>query len=281
MTDLEQKTTTSNADELLEQISNNTALALRYSRLRFLGTWIVIALLAILTAIALSLAIHSAGTNLQQTDDIARVADDNAQAAKESTDDVVKYLKGEQGIPGVPGANGVDGTPGQPSSEPGPAGKDGPKGDTGAMGPIGPTGPQGAAGTVTTGGTTDQGSTGSTGPKGDTGPAGPKGDTGPAGPPGTDGKDGAVGPQGPAGNGTTKIVVAASVNDPNEPKSVVATCTSGRATGGGYAIVPSDPGLIVTASSPVGNTGWNATVEELSLPAATNWQVLAFAVCLG
>ena len=50
--------------------------------------------------------------------------------------------------------------------------------------------------------------------------------------------------------------------------------------GGGFALVPSDPGLIVTASSPVGNTGWNATVEELSLPAGTAWQVLVFAVCV-
>jgi hypothetical protein len=44
--------------------------------------------------------------------------------------------------------------------------------------------------------------------------------------------------------------------------------------------VPNDPGIIVTASSPVGNTGWSATATELSLPAATAWQILVFAVCV-
>ena len=276
--------TETDPNDLLQQISDNTAKALRYSRLRFLATWLALGLLAILTCAALIAASRGAQTDLQHTEDIAQVADENAAEAQQSTDDVVKYLRGEQGIPGVPGANGVDGTPGQPSSEPGPAGSDGPKGDTGAMGPIGPTGPQGAAGTVTTsGGTGSEGNTGSTGPKGDTGPAGAKGDTGEAGPAGTDGKDGAAGPQGPPGvtppiNST--VAIASSANDPNEPKQVTAQCASGRVTGGGFALAPSDPGIIVTASAPNGN-GWNVQAEELSLPAATNWQLLTFAVCVG
>ena len=44
--------------------------------------------------------------------------------------------------------------------------------------------------------------------------------------------------------------------------------------------MPSDPGLIVTASSPVGNTGWNVTVEELSFPAAASWQAFVFVTCV-
>jgi hypothetical protein len=44
--------------------------------------------------------------------------------------------------------------------------------------------------------------------------------------------------------------------------------------------VPSDPGIDVSASSPVGNTGWNATADVLSLPAGTTWQLLAFVVCV-
>jgi Collagen triple helix repeat (20 copies) len=279
LTDSPQKTTTSSADDLLEQIASNTAQTLRYARYRFLATWLALGLLAILTCVALIVAGNSARTNFEQTDDIARVADDNATEAKESTDDVVKYLRGEQGIPGVPGANGQPGTPGQPSDQ-GPAGPKGDKGDKGPMGPIGPAGPAGAAGAVMS----PEGSTGSAGPKGDTGPAGPKGDTGPEGPPGTDGKDGAVGPQGPAGVTpplTTSVAIGQSANDTTTHKVANATCSSGKATGGGFAIIPSDPGIIPTASSPVGSTGWSATVDQLSLPPGTPWQVLAFAVCLG
>jgi hypothetical protein len=44
--------------------------------------------------------------------------------------------------------------------------------------------------------------------------------------------------------------------------------------------VPSDPGLEITASSPVGTTGWSATADLLSLPPGTNWQLLTFAICV-
>ena len=104
--------------DLLEEISQNTREALHYARMRFLGTWVVVALLAILTGLAITLTVETAKTNLKQTDDIARVSSTTADAAKKQSEDTVAYLKGEQGIPGVPGANGQDGTPGQPSSQP-------------------------------------------------------------------------------------------------------------------------------------------------------------------
>ena len=42
----------SSTDELLEQISENTRETLRYARLRFLGTWLCLGLLAMLTGVA-------------------------------------------------------------------------------------------------------------------------------------------------------------------------------------------------------------------------------------
>jgi hypothetical protein len=79
---------------------------------------------------------------------------------------------------------------------------------------------------------------------------------------------------------TTAVAVGASANDTTPHKQVSVQCPSGRASGGGFALVPSDPGLDVSASSPVGNTGWNATADQLSLPAGTTWQLLVFAICV-
>ena len=80
---------------------------------------------------------------------------------------------------------------------------------------------------------------------------------------------------------TTSIQVGSSANDTAPTKQVSVNCPAGaRASGGGFATVPSDPGIIPSASSPVGNTGWNATVNVLSLPAGTNWQLLVFVVCV-
>ena len=280
-------------DQLTNQLQANNKRTLGYSRSRFLWTWLAIGLLAILTCFTILLALRNADTNLEQTDDIARVAQTTADSAQQSSDDIVAYMRGEQGIPGVPGTDGQDGTPGQPGAaeagEPGEPGDQGPKGDRGEAGSPGPTGPVGSTGptgvTGTTGstgpmgepgGSGSPGSDGNDGTSGDQGATGPRGDTGPAGPMGP------AGPQGPAGSMaalTTSVAVNASANDPNEPKQVTAQCAAGRVTGGGYAVVPSDPGIIVTASAPNAN-GWNATAEELSLPVATNWQLFVFAVCV-
>ena len=217
-------------------------------------------------------------TDLEQTEDIAMVADSNAKEAQATNEDVVAYLRGEQGIPGVPGANGQEGTPGQPSSKSGPQGEPGARGEAGltgpagAFGPVGPTGVAGASGT--------SGEAGEAGAKGERGEQGAKGEKGDEGARGAEGPAGAQGPPGVTPPLTTTVAINATANDPNEPKQVTAQCAQGRAVGGGFAVVPSDPGIIVTASAPNGN-GWNATAEELSLPTATNWQLLVFAVCLG
>jgi hypothetical protein len=280
---------------LLTEVQKGNRSMLRYARMRLLATWMVIGLLAILTAVALSAANRATKTNLDQTEDIARVSQQTADAAAKGNEQTVAYLKGEQGIPGVPGANGQDGAPGLPSSVPGPTGSPGPKGDkgdagtngtSGAMGPIGPAGAQGIAGIAGTNGTTgpagangEQGSKGENGTQGDQGPKGDKGDTGPQGPKGDQG------PQGPPGDPhvlRSQIAVLASANDTTAHKVVTVQCPAGTTiSGGGFATVPSDPGIDVSASNPVGTSGWSSTADVLSLPPGTTWQLLAMAICVG
>jgi Collagen triple helix repeat (20 copies) len=269
-------------DDLYEEIRQQGKQTLRYTRMRLLGTWLAIALLALLTAVTLIAASRNAQTDLDQTQDIAVLASDNADAAtvdahqaSDDTDEITAYLRGEQGIPGVPGTNGQDGSPGLPSSEPGPRGPQGANGDTGPQGSLGPAGPMGTMGTAGTNGLEGPpgtpGTPGHIGETGPEGPTGPKGDTGAQGPPG---------PAGPAATVTTSVALGQSANDTTAHKVVNATCPTGRASGGGFAIVPSDPGIIPTASTPLGNTGWSATVDVLSLPPGTTWQLLVFAVCI-
>ena len=279
-------------DQLVDQVHKGNKQSLQYSRMRFLATWLALALLAILICVTLVASSRNAQTDLEQTDDIARVANTTADDAKQDTDDIVAYMRGEQGIPGVPGTSGVDGSPGLPGESG--TGEQGEKGDKGDTGDPGATGPAGTAGsTGSTGPTGPQGAFGAIGPVGPTGaageqgPKGEKGDKGDEGARGAEGPTGPMGAQGPQGPAppfappSTVISAGQSANDPNTPKTANATCPSGgRASGGGFAIVPSDPGLIVTASSPVANTGWSVTVEELSFPAADSWQVLAFVTCI-
>lgn len=281
--------------QMVDQIEKGNKHILQYSRLRFLATWLAVACLAIMTCAALVSASRNAQTDIEQTDDIARVANTTAESAEQDTDDIVAYMRGEQGIPGVPGSNGTDGSPGLPggSGEPGPEGPKGDKGDTGpagtsgtpgsmgasgSAGPIGPNGPQGPFGDI-----------GPVGPTGEAGPKGEKGDKGDEGARGNEGPSGPVGAQGPAGPAgasappfqiTTTIAIGQSANDTTAHKTANATCASGRASGGGFAIVPSDPGIIPTASSPVGTNGWSATADVLSLPPGTNWQLLVFVTCV-
>lgn len=277
-----------NKPDIYEKITEQNEEVLGYSRKRFLGTWLAIAVLALLICVLALTSLRTASTNLDQNEDIARVANTTADEAEQSTDDITAYLRGEQGIPGVPGESGQTGTPGLPSSEPGPkgdkgdTGTSGSSGPTGAMGSTGSSGPLGGMGPAGSDGVNgEQGSQGENGTTGEQGPKGDKGDQGAQGPKGDTGPAGPAGTAPPLAPPNTTVAVGQSVNDPNTPKTAQATCPAGsRASGGGFAIAPSDPGLIVTASSPVGNTGWNATVEELSLPAATNWQVLVFAICV-
>ena len=72
-------------DRLLDELGRRP---LDYSRKRFLWTWIAVGVLAVLTGLALISASRSTDTNLEQTEDIARVADQTADAAQQSADDV-------------------------------------------------------------------------------------------------------------------------------------------------------------------------------------------------
>jgi hypothetical protein len=256
-------------------------------RRRFLWTWLLLGALAFVVGASLWLTIQTAADQ----NDLSLAA---AEDAQQTSDDTVAYLRGEQGIAGVPGANGVDGTPGLPGTgepgepgTPGAAGEKGAAGDPGPAGEPGAQGPTGTAGVGTTGPPGvpgEPGAQGGPGPGGEAGTAGPKGEPGANGAAGPAGPQGPAGPSGPAGPAAPAVVpttaAGASANDPNSPKTATATCPDGkRVTGGGYALVPNDPGIILTASAPVGVTGWSATATELSLPAATNWQLLVFAVC--
>jgi hypothetical protein len=287
-------------DALLAEIAAQGREMLRYARLRFLATWLAVALLAVLTSAALVSTGRNAKTNLEQTDDIARVANATADEAQKTSDDTLNYLQGEQGLPGVPGASGVDGTPGLPGSsgepgEQGPKGETGQQGQAGAQGTPGQQGPQGQPGPLAaslpgsagppgaTGPAGAKGATGATGEKGATGATGKTGATGAKGATGATGATGAAGPAGPPGVVppiSTAVAFAATASDTTVHKQVTVTCPAGRASGGGFALVPSDPGLDVSASSPVGNTGWSATADQLSLPPGTNWQLLVFAICV-
>ena len=273
---------------VVDQFDEQNRQALQYGRHRFLWTWLAVGLLAVLTAISLEVAVTTAHRQNESVKVTAADASATADSAQASNDEVVKYLKGEQGIPGVPGSDGKTGSPGLPSSEPGP---EGPRGVAGPAGSVGAAGPAGAAGAASTapgpagaaGTVGDQGPAGEAGPQGVKGEPGSKGDTGPQGPRGDTGPTGPAGPAGPAGASpslTTSVAIGSSANDTATHKTALATCPAGtRATGGGFALVPSDPGLDVSASSPVGNTGWNATADQLSLPPGTVWQLLAFAIC--
>src|SRR4029077_13613860 len=121
--------------------------AARDDHRRFIWTWAALALLTVVIAVLFLITIHTAGNQ----NDLAQAT---ADQAKETSDETVAYLRGEQGIPGVPGKNGV-GTPGQPGAtgEVGPVGPAGPKGERGPAGSQGSVGPAGAPGPQGTPGT--------------------------------------------------------------------------------------------------------------------------------
>ena len=270
--------------DLAERMDAQARRTLEYGRHRFLWTWLCMGALALLIGVALEVSVNTAKKQNETVAMTADTANTKADANTASNEEITKYLKGEQGIPGVPGANGKNGAPGQPGSVPSdlPPGPAGPPGKAGSEGPVGPAGAIGAPGV--TGPTGEPGAPGGSGTAGEPGAAGepgPKGDTGPAGAKGATGATGAQGPPGPAAAApTTAIALNATANDTVPSKQVTATCTTGRATGGGFAVVPSTAGIVVTASSPVGNTGWSGTAEAGTVAPGTNWQLLVFAVCL-
>ena len=279
------------ANELLDEINRNTHQTLKYSRRRFLGTWLAVALMSILIALALWLSVNTAHRQNQTAHLTASSAKETAKGAQESTDQIVLYLQGKQGLPGVPGANGKNGAPGQPGSVPSEL-PPGPKGDTGARGAAGPAGsagPAGAAGTPGADGTTgpagpsgaagETGSAGEKGPTGEAGAKGEKGEKGATGATGAQGPPGAPGPQGPAGLTKVQTVIATSANNDAPVKQVTATCPTGTLPlGGGFQWVPTTEQIAAVASFPQGN-GWFIEVHTVGLTTTLTWETTAYVVC--
>src|SRR5262245_58191333 len=104
--------------KVYEQLEASHRSTLGYSRRRFLWTWLAVALLAILVALAVWLSVETAKRQNATTTDLANTADNSAGRANDKTNNVYLYLRGERGLPGVPGADGKPGTPGQPGSNP-------------------------------------------------------------------------------------------------------------------------------------------------------------------
>ena len=103
-------------DTLADKAQANLHEGVQYSRRRFLGTWLALALLALLTGILGFVALSTESENDEQAREIARLANARGVATQQQADDIEAYLRGEQGLPGVPGADGEDGTPGLPGT---------------------------------------------------------------------------------------------------------------------------------------------------------------------
>ena len=185
--------------------------------------------------------------------------------------------KGSAGPVGSTGSTGPQGPKGDPGDPGGPVGPAGPAGSAGADGAIGPQGPAGAAGPQGPAG--PMGATGAIGPQGPAGPTGATGATGPQGPAGATGATGPQGPQGPQGSvSSVAIVSLASASDSKSPKSISASCSTGKMIGGGANITANSSVVALTASFPAGANLWTATARET---AATNtsWSVSAYVLC--
>lgn len=275
------------SNEIIDQIAEQNQRTLHYSRSKFLGTWFVVAILAVLTSIALIIAVNTAHRQNSATHEVALSADTTANAAKDSTENIILYLQGKQGIPGVPGANGKDGSPGQPSSQPGPQGPKGEKGAIGSSGSVGSSGPAGPAGAVgATGAAGAAGAIGAVGFAGVQGSEGPQGDVGPKGATGAAGAIGATGPAGPQGiPGVSKpisvqTISAVSPNDTIPEKQITATCPAGSVLiGGGYHFAPLSPFIVPVADEPNSANGWQVSAAESNGAVVGFWQMTVFALC--
>jgi hypothetical protein len=102
-------------------------------------------------------------------------------------------------------------------------------------------------------------------------PAGPAGATGPAGP---------AGPAGPPGASGLQTVFTTSAIDSSSPKTLTATCPSGKvALGGGVAVAPSSVNEVgLTTSYLASSTTWTASAREFDAT-ATNWGLNVVVIC--
>lgn len=109
-------------------------------------------------------------------------------------------------------------------------------------------------------------------------PAGPRG---PAGSPGPTGPPGPVGPQGPPGPGLSgyQVVTNTTATDSSTPKSVTATCPSGKVAISGGARLNTGAPVAVQADYPGSSTAWVAVAREMSAT-GSSWALSAYAVCI-
>ena len=67
---------------LAERLAAGSAAALAYSRHRFIGTWVLVGVVAVLTGVALVLVGREGDTNDEQARELAQLADEKASAAQ-------------------------------------------------------------------------------------------------------------------------------------------------------------------------------------------------------
>jgi hypothetical protein len=74
----------------------------------------------------------------------------------------------------------------------------------------------------------------------------------------------------------------ASASNATNPKTVTATCTSGKVLGGGFVALAPGGGVAevtVTASYPSSDTVWTVTASEDNGSDVGNWSLQAYAIC--
>jgi hypothetical protein len=102
---------------------------------------------------------------------------------------------------------------------------------------------------------------------------------------GLDGLNGVAGIQGltgPAGMSGLEIVVGTSSADDSEPRTVVATCPSGKvAVGGGYRTtnVSSESSISISNSYPSSATEWTASGSVIFVGAGMSFSLTAYVIC--
>ena len=173
-----------------------------YARLKrqLRWTWIALSLMVALICAQMAMLAFKSNEADQKVVERTRVVERTAERAEDKSQDVVEYLRGEQGLPGAPGKPGANGVSLKgPRGDAGRDGQDGASGSDGSNGKDGADGPEGRNGVDGTSG--KDGVDGADGPAGPAGPAGPQGPEGPTGPAGPAGPEGPAGPPGPGATG--------------------------------------------------------------------------------
>jgi hypothetical protein len=127
-------------------------------------------------------------------------------------------------------------------------------------------------------------SVGVAGPRGPAGPAGPPGPAGAAGSAGATGATGPTGPAGPTGLTGYEQKTASTADDDSDPKTITATCSSGKSViGGGVNTTHQEGRIIVIRSRPTSDgTGWEGQawfINDPDVPRSGSWTLTVYALC--